>query len=89
VEKLLINVETISSLERNSLGKKIGRHKLLVEKMVTCCSHAGVVVATEAGGRVDITLHNLDSKVSELKVTRPKAGSKLDSHLIVRKLLEI
>jgi hypothetical protein len=58
VEKILINVENHFMACEELSGKRIGRHKLLVEKTATYCSRAGVVVATEAlipKGRMDIT----------------------------------
>ena len=64
-------------------GKRIGRHKYVVEKTVTYCSRAGVVVATEAlipGGRMDITLHNLDKfpSYADVSITHPCLKSYLD-----------
>jgi hypothetical protein len=58
---------------------------LLVEKTVTYCSRAGVVVATEAlipGGKMDITLHNLDKLTSFHRMLMSQTRNHLKSQAL-------
>jgi hypothetical protein len=70
-------------------GRRINRHKLLVEKTVTYWSRAGVVIATEAPipeGRMDIALQNPNKfpSCADISITHPCLKSYLDGAAVKR-----